>query len=326
MGTLPSIHIFCAGEYCVPYARYAMECLYRNTPEDLQERLRVYVHADAIPKGKEEGVSNFLRFRPGISVMHRCFGIKNPKKIAGIWHQRMVNQVAQRHSHEPNIVVLDADFFLTSNRWVDVFSDIELGTFSLSYEMRTDRYATRNEERFDSIRTYLFSINPHQHTLINQQDFSKDTTATDHLALQFPDARIHLEKVLDSMVSVSLKAQLMGYIVEDVKDRIDGIHIGGVSHISHRKINKGQDETWLNIWRERYLMHEIMVALFHYRGWGNYIEKQYLDRLTSLRNRLILTTDGINEKRIVETSKEIRGLLSFLSFEDGFRYRGINNK
>ncbi len=283
---LPSHHIFCGGDYCVPFARLAAHCLNYYCPVELRPMLRIYIHVDGLTKLNDSKVCAWFSELPQTWVINRAFGIKNPKKIPGHWHQIMVNMTAQRFSVEDNITIVDADFFLTSSRWFSIAEGIQQDDFSLSYELRTDRTVELNNQQFHGIRTHFFTIKPTLHSSINTQRFTKDEKALSSFQARYPHVEFYMRKALDSMVISSLEAQLLGYAVHDIKDKMDGLHIGGVSHINTKKLANTLEPSMRHAWLERLLLHRATLALFDQLGWDNFVDPLYRRRIADFDARI----------------------------------------
>lgn len=272
---VPTHHILCAGPYTAPFARLAAEAALASCPDGLRDKLRLFIHVDAIDATRREDVRRWLGEVPGVEVSYGLFGIAPGDRIPGKWHQTMVNDVVRTFRTEKHVAFIDADLFIDGPGWWDCCPALLADdVYALTVGLRDTRRAGGQV----AIKTNLFTVNTALHLALNQQRFTKDEKALRHLKRELSGLDIDVGRGLDSMVLGSLRAQSHGKRVIDVEDRVSACHVGGFSHIKASKFSgKGEQATdeVVDTWVRRVRLIARVMSIFRERGWDGFVDPQH---------------------------------------------------
>lgn len=274
MDAICSHHIFCIGDATIPYARLSALCLEAQCPRRLRDNFQIYVHLDGLRQDPQRAAAWFRR-SSRTEVTTGLFGIPPDEYVPGKWHQAMVNTVSTEFSQEPVVAFVDADCFVTDSSW---FLTAQLHDptrhYSLADGFRGDNRVLEHDGlTLRCIQTRLFTLTPALHNRICEQRFNDDASAVEKLLEQFPGVTVKLKRPIDNMVTASFKAQLLGYQIVNVQDRVRVVHVGGFSYMRVDKLQALQGEA-----RDKWLRRGLSSRLLKYfarRGWV------YADRIST---------------------------------------------
>lgn len=280
---LPSHHILCAGTYTPVFARLAAEAARAACPPELRSELRLFIHVDGVARRERESLMAWLREIPNVELTYGLFGILAWDRIPGKWHQTMVSDVVRVFQGEPHVALIDADLFMTDRAWFDLCRrELDAKVFSLSAGLRQNRLMRLGEQSFHPIKTNLFTVNTAAHLRLNQQRFSKDQRAAELLQAEFPELELHLPN-MDSMVTVSLRAQAYGLQVRDVDALVGYCHVGGFSHLRMNKFygfEAEENRATIDAWLARLRLMQDVLRYFDARGWQSRVTPSYRQNIS----------------------------------------------
>lgn len=285
--TPPPFHILCAGPYSVAFARLCAEMIHLHCPEAHRPGLRTYIHLDGLKKDAMALAASWLRECPHTSVTCGLFGIRPGERIPGYWHQKMVNKVAEAFAFEPELAIIDADAFLVDDSWwkFPFRADERLGY--RTWGLRGKRGFVLGASHHAPINTILFSFRPGFHTAVNRQAFTKDESALKHLQHEFPGLQAELQRGIDSMMAASIRAQLLGFRIDDLKPHIGLCHVGGFSHIKPSKLSAEKEAGRLATWCQRVRLNLRVLNFMDRLGWNTQIDGDYRQNVKKTHHLLV---------------------------------------
>lgn len=280
---LCSHHIFCAGDRTIPYARLSAMCIYWYCPEYLRANLKIYIHLDGLSVDVNE-TAEWLTQVPCTETTIGLFGIKANETVSGKFHQAMINTIAKLFSHESVIAFIDADCFLIDHSWHEATFEHDP---SLDYShipgFKGETIAVYQNRQYRKMRTTLFTLTPSLHNSICEQKFNQDRSAYEKLPKEFPDVHFETIKQMDTMVSSSLKAQLLGYQIKSLGRAIRFIHVGGFSYMPSKKLQQFKTRLErLDMWLNRLRLNTRVLEFFYQLGWENRVSPSYAFRIEEM--------------------------------------------
>ncbi len=284
-----SHHILCAGRFGVAFARFSAATLRSGCPVQLRDKLRIFIHLDAMTDREAREAATWLAEEPCVRPTYGLFGIRNPRKAIN-WHQRMINRVVDLFASEPLIAFVDADLFVSDPAWwkiaVTPAPPQSMFLYAQTHGLRKERRLSLGNHTFFGMKTALFTVNPTLHKAINTQRVNSDVAAAKRLSREFPCAQLEVGKFVDTMVVVSLRAQALGYTLEDLSQRVEVCHVGGFSHISLKKLIDGESTVGRDNWLRRLRLFESVVAVLQSRGWGRWLNPEHLEKVRVMREKI----------------------------------------
>ena len=283
-------HILCAGKSGVAFARLAAEALYASCPMDERRHLSIFLHLDAMPERFASEVGEWFADAPAVRTTFGLLQVGDPAKAIN-WHQRMINRIAHLFQSESRIAFVDADLFLVDSSWWQVLQADEGSgrLYAHTHGLRKERRFILPGAEFTAMKTVLFSLDPGLHCAINTQVLNSDKKAAAKLVRDFPGSRLEAGLFVDTQVVASLRAQALGYAIEDVSAQVAACHVGGFSHINPDKLRGGSSTVAQASWLKRLRLFEAVIAHLRERGWDRFLDTAHIK--TAARMRTIIDED-----------------------------------